>query len=376
MSMSSHYHGLRRSNQLLIRKVDENEMVVFDRLTHRTHLLQSEHLCVLELVGSLSVEEIAAGAFPQLEPSEARTLTEAVLDQLLEKEILVCDVKLSRRTVAKAMLLAPAIMTFAAPAPAAADSLGEWTSTGPGETTVMVPNGAMSINYTVRGGGGGGGGGGGRAVQFPPPGPPQFAFGANGGAGAEGEELSGMSVPVTGGSNLTVRVGGGGAGGGGGGGGRRFGMTLIGGMGGSGGAGGFNSGSGDGDNGVDGGTTSPVARGGGGGGGGRGGDSEIVDIVVADGGTGGGGGEGGMAGMGMVATNPSDPGDDGNAGGAGGASGGMATDGGDGGGFPTATPTASGAGGGIGSTSTGFGGGDGTDGSDGEDGSITIVFCA
>lgn len=352
----------QRAGNVLVQKIGD-ETLIYETVSGVTHLLQSEHAKVYELIEGESLSKIAELVFPDENPERALGIVQACVDQLLEREVVREVGQISRRAFSKgAVAMLPAILTFVAPLPAAADSLGTWEQTVPGDYSVMVPARAMSIIYTVKGGDGGGGGGGGFAIDSMG----GTMNGIAGGDGALGVETTMSGVAVTGGSTLSVMVGAGGSGGSGGGDGTMVGMTFTGGAGGGGGIGAIN-----GDDGIDGGGDANLARGGGGGGGGRGGDSVITTIVTADGGAGGGGGEGGMGGMGMVASMDGAAGVDGNAGGAGGMSGGTATDGGNGGGFGEFTPTASGALGGTGST--GFGSGNG---GDGNDGSVSIVFCA
>lgn len=363
-------HRYRRSKELLVQRLD-HEMVVYDKTTGHTHLLQSEHILVFEASGSRDLQSLAREIFPNEEDEAAQSLVEQMAQQLCDKGIVVSNPGLSRRSFSKAAAAIPFILTFVAPMPAAANSLGTWDSDIDGMTgsnMVMVPSNAMHINFTLKGGSGGGGGGGGFAIDSMG----GTREGANGGAGAFGLEVSATNVAVTAGSNLTVTVGAGGNGGKGGGDGiysMAMGGSYVGGSGGKGG-----SGSTNGADGVDGGGDSDLARGGGGGGGGRGSNSQIVGITgaLAAGGTGGGGGEGGMGSGGMVG-GTADPGSSGIAGGAAGASGATSTDGGNGGGYPTATLSSNSATGTAGAGSTG--GGSGVDGGDGESGRVYIEFC-
>ena len=142
-------------------------MIAFNKKTDETHLLALEHIAVLQKLEefeSQTLEELSLHLYPNLEPAEAMQQTDSLIQQLIDKQILLTPKTMSRRKFSKAAAAIPAILTFSAPRPAAADSFGVWDSDVdemgiPDTYTVDVPDGAMSINYTVIGGGGGGGGG-------------------------------------------------------------------------------------------------------------------------------------------------------------------------------------------------------------------------
>lgn len=265
------------------------EYVVYDKVSATAHLLQREHYDVFVGTGTKADEQLSQELFPSLSPTESTTELHKIQSELADLGLINRpQSEMARRDflkVASAAAALPAILTIAAPQPAAAESLGTFMQNMAGTYPEVVPARANAIMvYTIRGAAGGGGGGGGASAGG-------TNSGGSGSAGFSAQELTNVTVStgITPGNNLSITVGSVGNG-------ALPGQTGPAGMGGDNGSGGaVGPGGSDGQNG-----TAGTADGGGGGGGGESGqNSRVFDTTVAMalieslGGRGGGGGGGG-----------------------------------------------------------------------------------
>ena len=337
----------KRDQSEFVISITGDEHLIYDKVSHQSHLLTKTHYLVFCEAPNQDLESIALLGFPGEPLEKSLSIVESALVQLLENKLLL-EVKskgLSRRnfltrTVSAAAL--PAIISLTLPEPAGADSLGSVVFSA-SDPAFPVPAGANAFMFENIGGGGGGGGiGGGMAGR--------------GGFGAQGQTVSGGPIMLGGATTVAVVVGTGGVGGLGG-----SGTGAVGGP----GAGGIPAG-------LPGLAGEPGVSGLGrasGGGGGSGGSSSVNGMGIALGGAGGGGGGGASAaGSAPPAVSGAD-GADGAVGGAGGADGadvgGTGGNGGAGNMDPRSPAAAPGRGGSRAQGLTGSG----------TDGQVTLTFC-